>query len=270
MASRLRFDHVVVAVKDLRQATMSYAALGFTVLPGGKHSHAPTQNALIFFADGTYIELLEWTDECPGDRWYRTFRVQGEGLVDFALVPKALSRTLEAADAMGIAFSGPLHGSRMTDLGEKVEWRLGRSSRADLPFFCEDLTPRALRAGGEAGRIHANGATGIGSVTVLTEDAATTPQTYRLLLGNDAHVTPAAESSVLGRNIARVSVGATDIVLVSSFGGRHAPAVRQPGSITGRNHAGPFALAVRTSATHAPSHGPDSTHGVLLDFVPLA
>ena len=52
----MHLDHIVIFVRDLRQAVEDYTALGFQVEPGGRH--ARTENALIIFADGTYLELL--------------------------------------------------------------------------------------------------------------------------------------------------------------------------------------------------------------------
>lgn len=56
-----QIDHVVIAVSDLARAVADYRALGFTVLEGGVHASDATHNALIGFADGTYLELLAST-----------------------------------------------------------------------------------------------------------------------------------------------------------------------------------------------------------------
>ena len=54
----LRFDHAVVVVSSLEQATHEFTVAGFTVIPGGQHDVLPTENALVCFADGSYLELL--------------------------------------------------------------------------------------------------------------------------------------------------------------------------------------------------------------------
>ncbi|MCW5883173.1 MAG: VOC family protein, partial [Anaerolineae bacterium] len=51
-------DHIVILVHDLAQAQADYAALGFTVVPGGEHTGGATHNARVAFADGSYVELL--------------------------------------------------------------------------------------------------------------------------------------------------------------------------------------------------------------------
>ena len=51
-----QFDHAVIFVSDLEKAIADFADLGFDVVRGG--SHGSTENALIIFANQTYLELL--------------------------------------------------------------------------------------------------------------------------------------------------------------------------------------------------------------------
>ena len=55
-------DHVVVVLPALGPAVEAFAAAGFTVTPGGRHDALPTENALVCFADGSYLELLAARD----------------------------------------------------------------------------------------------------------------------------------------------------------------------------------------------------------------
>ena len=48
-------DHVVIRVDDLAVATVDYTTLGFTVVRGGEHTDRASHNALIAFADGSYL-----------------------------------------------------------------------------------------------------------------------------------------------------------------------------------------------------------------------
>ena len=57
-----RFDHIVIAVRDLNAAIGSYQRLGFETIPGGRHTGRGTENALIRFGLD-YIELLSVYDE---------------------------------------------------------------------------------------------------------------------------------------------------------------------------------------------------------------
>ena len=58
MESSLKFDHIVLVVRDLKKATADFQSQGFTVTPGGVHYKGLSENALIFLEDGTFIELL--------------------------------------------------------------------------------------------------------------------------------------------------------------------------------------------------------------------
>src|SRR6266545_8295306 len=71
-------DHIIIAVADLNVAVRSYRGLGFTVVPGGRHPIG-THNALISFADGSYLELIAFFEPHAQHRWYQRLQ-QGGGL----------------------------------------------------------------------------------------------------------------------------------------------------------------------------------------------
>jgi hypothetical protein len=75
-------DHLVILVEALEAAVAGYEELGFRVSPGGEHADGLTRNALVPFADGTYLELVWFVD--PADRrdsaWgWRPFLEKGGG-----------------------------------------------------------------------------------------------------------------------------------------------------------------------------------------------
>src|SRR3972149_1560451 len=76
-------DHLVVVVPDLAAAAKSYAALGFSVVPGGRHP-VGTHNQLIAFADGSYIELIAFYEKTAEHKWWGPLQ-RGGGLVDFCM-----------------------------------------------------------------------------------------------------------------------------------------------------------------------------------------
>src|SRR3972149_5643300 len=76
-------DHLVVVVPDLAAAAKSYAALGFSVVPGGRHP-VGTHNQLIAFADGSYIELIAFYEKTAEDKWWGPLQ-RGGGLGDFCM-----------------------------------------------------------------------------------------------------------------------------------------------------------------------------------------
>src|SRR5918998_5896519 len=69
----VELDHFVIVVADLDRAIEDYAALGFTVTPGGVHADGRTHNALVPFADGTYLELIAFRAgvDAPDHHWWR-------------------------------------------------------------------------------------------------------------------------------------------------------------------------------------------------------
>ena len=78
-------DHIVIAVPDLAVASRNYEALGFTVVPGGRHP-VGTHNALIAFADGAYIELIAFYEKNTQHKWWVPLE-KGGGLVTSACRP---------------------------------------------------------------------------------------------------------------------------------------------------------------------------------------
>jgi len=104
-------------------------------------------------------------------------------LVDWALLPTALYEQLAQARGRGLAIEGPLPGSRLRPDGVQVSWQFGIPAGHSLPFLCADVTPRGRRVPEGAAQQHANGATGIESITVAVQDLAASTARYRALLG---------------------------------------------------------------------------------------
>ena len=182
----LPLDHIVIAVHDLESAVADYRALGFQVAIGGRHPGRTSHNALVVFADGAYLEIIAWTAPAPEERWYRTLRDHGEGLVDFALLPQSTSQALAEARGRGLdTLVGPVDGGRVRPDGAQLLWQTARHATPDLPFLCGDVTPRALRVPEGSVREHPNGALGVASLTVAVHDLDASLDRYRALLGPD-------------------------------------------------------------------------------------
>lgn len=175
-------DHVVILVRDLVAAMDDYAALGFTVTPGGVHADGATHNALVAFADGSYLELIAFRRKAPDHIWWR-HTADGEGLIDFALLPDAIDEDVAAARARGLEIAGPLPGGRERPDGVGIAWKTARPATPDLPFLCGDVTPRDLRVPTGVARQHTNGVTGIARVLVATRDPTESAARYHALLG---------------------------------------------------------------------------------------
>ncbi|MEO5989647.1 MAG: VOC family protein [Candidatus Eisenbacteria bacterium] len=184
----LGFDHLVVSVPSLSEAIEHARNAGFTVHPGGRHSELPTENALIAFADGGYLELLaprtrmsrvaarrlvrgpEW------QYWRRRVDAVGRrflphlgrlGVCDLVLRGAELSSFAARARAHGVFADGPIAMGRERPDGRVLAWELLMPDSFNLPFLIEDITPREWRVPSEPAAVtHANGATGVASVTM--------------------------------------------------------------------------------------------------------
>jgi catechol 2,3-dioxygenase-like lactoylglutathione lyase family enzyme len=258
-------DHIVILVNDLAVASADYLALGFTVTPGGEHTGGATHNALVIFADDTYLELIAFKRPEPGHRWWG-HSATGEGLVDYALLPGAAEADIAAARARGAAYEGPADGGRLRPDGRQVAWQLGLPPTPDLPFLCGDVTPRELRVPGGAARKHPNGVIGIAGLTVAVNDLEASVARYRALLGRDAiEQLPAPPPGVRS---AAFEIGGAVITLAAPSGDA---APTGQGSLHARiatRGEGPYALALRTES--AANTGPLAiarTHGVPIELV---
>ena len=265
----LTLDHIVIAVADLPTAIQDFSTLGFQVLPGGEHPGRTSHNALVVFEDGAYLELIAWRAPAEQERWYRTLRAQGEGLVDFALLPNDTAQALAQARARGLdTLTGPLDGGRLRPDGERLQWQTARHATPDLPFLCGDITPRALRVPEGDVRIHPNGAVGVAQVTVAVRDLPTTLVRYQALMGGEGNPTPlvVAAGGVL---IARVRLCTTELLLQSPDPGA-APASDAACLLQARLDSrgeGPCAMVLRYGGA-VPPRAADlaRTHGVALSW----
>lgn len=165
-------DHLVILVPNLEQAITQYTDLGFQVVRGGEHPGG-THNALVGFADGSYLELIAFQQpEQPNPhRWYR-FLSAGCGLIDFALrcddVDQAAARLREAGLDYTVA-----PGARRTPRGVELQWRSAQPPQeraGELPFLIQDVTPRAERVPGGAQARQPNGVVGVRGLVVAVRD----------------------------------------------------------------------------------------------------
>jgi hypothetical protein len=215
MGASLRLDHVVILVGDLAAAQAEYTAAGFTVVPGGAHEGSPTHNALLAFADGSYLELIArrpGTEGTPPGLARRLLRIEPDsGLVDFALLSTDLAATVQAARQRGLALGDPTAMGRTRPDGAQIAWELAFPPTLDLPFLIADTTPRSQRVPGGAATRHANGVTGIAQLVMAVATLPDSATRYRALLGDASHSLEAGAGEVdfaLGGTIIRLTSAA--------------------------------------------------------------
>ena len=263
MGSTFLLDHLVIAVSDLQQASADYQALGFNVVVGGQHQHAPTQNALVYFADGTYLELIEWTAPAPGEKWYEQLTRQGEGLVDFAFVPSDIGAAIAQAETRGVVYRGPIDGSRIKPSGEHVRWQLGWPAFHGLPFLCGDITPRALRVPEGAVREHPNQALGITSIAIRVDDLEVAVDAYQALVGADSEASWRERHSLpdQGLEVVSIPLGQTQLHLVAAAVAEDSTAAQAFRHALRTQGQGVYRLCISATAAEVPT---ELCHGASL------
>ena len=260
--------HVVILVAELEAAIADYTALGLTVQRGGTHAGGATHNALIGFADGSYLELIAFLKPDPAHRWGPAAQRGIEGFIDFALLPSSVGEVVAAARSRGLAYDGPVDSGRLRPDGQRLAWQMGMPPSRDLPFLCGDITPRALRVCEGEVRWHANGVQGVAVLSVLVANLETSLARYAALLG------PAAVQGVrcvglpgLGLRQALLPLGTTTLALVSP-----GPDVQDAAPLRARldqQGEGVLGLSLHGPAGVAPLAWPrDRTHGAAFDTTP--
>jgi hypothetical protein len=183
-----KLDHLVITVNNLEEATAEYSAMGFTVTPGGVHASGATHNALIYFQDGSYLELLAPTGQQARTDMdapdYTPLFQHGEGLIGYALLSDNLAADVAAMRERGIDISDPKPGGRTRPDGVELVWKTASIGESWSPFFIEDVTERSLRVPTKPEvTAHRNGALGIVALNFAVHDMDATAKRYEQLLG---------------------------------------------------------------------------------------
>lgn len=177
-----RLDHLVLPAPDLATARARLSALGFTVAPEARHPFG-TENARVFFADGSYLEPLSIAsrEECEAaaiagnvfvarDQAFR-FRRGDNGFSAFVVTSKDAAEDdrrfralgMSGGDILTFAPPGATAGGASTGPAAHLAFAADLRSPDFFAFSIE-------RAGAEVDRgalaAHANGATGISEIVL--------------------------------------------------------------------------------------------------------
>ncbi|KAF3929602.1 hypothetical protein ABW19_dt0209223 [Dactylella cylindrospora] len=168
----------------------------FNLTDGGKHADGKTENKLIIFKDGTYIELISFiTPESRENHWWGQ---KPYGIIDWSFSTSddysehysSLKLRLSAVQKEPVypsltagffSYQEPQLGGRFRPDGVELKWAVTfptftKSTEdgevvtkrpANLPFFCHDITPRGNRVNGNTE--HPCGAVGISEVRALVD-----------------------------------------------------------------------------------------------------
>lgn len=178
-------DHVVVLVSHETLAGLAPRLQHlFVVVPGGTHADGLTANQLILLDDGVYIEFIAFLDGADAEQRarHRWGRQPENTIVDWSYtLPHeggfgAVQQRVADARA-GYTYDDPVAGGRTRPDGVVARWAVAVAQADDgsparpgqLPFWCLDRTPRALRVPYEsqaAQTRHPCGARGVSSLAV--------------------------------------------------------------------------------------------------------
>ena len=188
-----RFDHAVIAVRDLDEAIRLYRSLGFEVDPGGRHNGLGTYNALIRFGLD-YIELISIYDQDEvrasgprGTTLQDLLQKRQGALAAYALATETIQQEAERLQQTGLDATGPFPMERLRPDGHLLQWRLlvpgGVSYRRPWPFIIAWDAPDEQRLTWDKPGNHPNGATRWFSIDIAVRNLESGIQLYKTQLG---------------------------------------------------------------------------------------
>jgi len=202
-------DHAVIAVRDLDGTQDTFRRMGFTLTPRGHHTLGSENHCVMFGHD--YFELLMVPQRLPGREYYYDFARIGDGLAAIALKTDNARGAYGELSAAALAPSDPVDFSRPVQLPDgtrAASFRITQLGLEQTPggqvFLCQHFTRDVVwRAEYQT---HANTATGLAAIAILSADVAATAAAYARLFD----VKPAAIAEGL-----LISTGDTPIAIVS-------------------------------------------------------
>lgn len=203
----MRLDHLVISVSNLQNAMRDFREAGFRVVYGGKHADGITENALILFADGSYLELLALTEGHQRSEagFKQLLHESGEGYTGYALYSDEIANDLNGMDIRGITISPIRKGGRARPDGLVLQWQMAQLDQQMQPFVIQDESPREWRvpAFGED-VVHENGALGIDSLHFHCSNFDASVARYEAIVGSPSQIRATYN---------QLRIGSTDILL---------------------------------------------------------
>jgi len=217
-----RFDHAVIAVRNLDQTIKQFQHLGFDARPGGRHTGRGTHNGLIRFGLD-YIELLSVYDESEarannprGLTILDSLNGRDADLVGYALATTSIEKEAERFRGTGSELPLPNAMQRTRPDGQQLTWRTlspgGTSWNRPWPFLIQWDTPDEQRLQVDLPGTHPNGATGWVRVAVATHDLERTLDVYQNQLGLELIQREAASVQVAQHVTLSIGKGIIDLL----------------------------------------------------------
>jgi hypothetical protein len=228
----------VITTRDLDSAQDTFRRMGFTLTSRGHHTLGSQNHCVMFGRD--YFELLMVPQRLPGREYYYDFARVGDGLAAVALKTDNARGAYGELTAAALAPSEPVDFSRPVELAEgtkSASFRITQLGLEQTPggqvFLCQHFTPDVVwRADCQ---VHANTATGLAALAILSNDVPATAAAYERLFDVKART---IDEGLL------IETGDTPIAVV----GERALAKRLPGVwISARHQPCMAALFIRVA-----------------------
>ena len=216
-------DHVVIDVREhMDEAMRCFASLGFLLTPRGRHTLGSVNHLAMFATD--YLELLGFGEDGATRTELARFPRGFNGLVFKTTDADLVYRHAEAARlpvlpvqafSRPVAIDGTIRDARFrTTRLDPEKVTIGRV------YFCEHLTPDLLWR--PEWQIHANGASSIARVVVVTADPSRRAKLLRDLFGGDS------VSERDGRQVMTAGSAEVEFALPNSVAGEFGEATAEP------------------------------------------
>jgi hypothetical protein len=138
-------DHLVFATSDLQQGVDRIETLfGLSTYPGGSHPGMGTRNAILALGPKCYLEIIgpdpDQTD-FQGTRIFGIDTIEQGKLVHWCVRRDGLRTFAQQVKSRGIELSATIPMSRVTTLGNRLDWELVFPTSFDedcaIPFFID-------------------------------------------------------------------------------------------------------------------------------------
>ena len=185
----LTIDHVLIAVRDLKQTAEVFNSLGFTVTPEGLHPGRGSRNRLVVFEED-YLELISITD--PTLSLFRpnmaVFLESREGIFIFSMGTCNIEDAFLQTRSHGLDINEPIYGARHSSDGDmEYSWRQSEIEICEFPgsqtfFIQHDHTIKQRYKDPPNPWQHENGALGICNLTLVVNDAMESIKRWKSIL----------------------------------------------------------------------------------------
>ena len=186
----LTIDHVLIAVKDLKDTANVFNNLGFTVTPEGLHPGRGSRNRLVVF-ENDYLELISITD--PNLPLFRpnmaVFLESRQGIFIFSMGTSDVQKVFLNTKSKGLDISEPIYGARHSADGDmEYSWHQSEIKPDQFPgsqtFFIQHdhLIKERYKDPPNAWN-HENGSLGIYNLTLVVDDAVESASQWASILG---------------------------------------------------------------------------------------